>query len=103
VKLQMTLRKKNCVKVLEEYLSEEATRRELYEAARYLWEPISEEWQAWLSKKYMATIAAALRQAMESLCPDLDVSSLAIDLDQYNSISDPTADEIWIRRLLSEE
>jgi hypothetical protein len=81
---------------LREYMADEAIRGELYEAARYLWEPIEDGWQAWLSKKYIATIAAALRQAMESLCPDLDVDSLVIDLEQYNGSADSATDEIWI-------
>ncbi len=81
---------------LREYMADEAIRQDLYDAARYLWEPIDDVWQSWLSQKYVATIAAALRQAMESLCPDLDMDSITIDLEQYNANADSATDEIWI-------
>lgn len=81
---------------LREYLNDQETRNELYEAARCLWAPIDDKWQKWLERKYIATIAAAFRQAMQSLYPNIDMDSLVVDLDQYNSVADSNTKEIWI-------
>lgn len=66
-----------------------------------LWAEPGEQWKPWLSGRYLSTLAAAIRDAIQQICPDADVESLAIDLEPgpgrdgaVRSISNPA--ELWI-------
>ncbi len=61
------------------------------------------KWQAWLRATFLSTLGAALRDAIEQMCPDLDVDDLVVDLDPGISDSHEAVDkasegeaDIWI-------
>lgn len=60
----------------------------------YLWSPIDASWQSWLSRRYLATLAAAISDALRRLCPDLDSDSLIVDID-FEGASQSELEEIW--------
>ncbi len=55
-----------------------------------LWQADTDDWTAWLRERFTATLAAALREAIQQLCPDVDAESLLVDLDTGEGA------EIWI-------
>ncbi len=61
-----------------------------------LWGDIDSSWQEWLRTHYRATVAAAVFQAIESLCPDVDTEMLVVDIDHYHENQAADIDEIWI-------
>jgi hypothetical protein len=61
-----------------------------------LWGEVDSSWQPWLRKHYTATVAAAIFQAVESLCPDLDTETLIVDIEHYHKKNIESIDEIWI-------
>lgn len=47
-----------------------------------LWDPINEEeWRPWLTERFLATLGAAFREAIQQICPKVDADSLLIDID----------------------
>jgi hypothetical protein len=62
-------------------LRDPAVRNGLLAAAELLWRPIDKSWQAWLSRVYRDTLAAAVLQATVALCPGIDDSQLVVDTD----------------------
>lgn len=69
-----------------------------------LWEPVGPNWAPWLTGRFLATAAAAFRDAVQQLCPDVDSEGLQVDLD-----SGPTEDGLepvnpeWAEFWLSED
>jgi hypothetical protein len=55
-----------------------------------LWQADTDEWTSWLCGRFVGTLAAALRDAIQQLCPDVDAESLLVDLDTGEG------SEIWI-------
>lgn len=54
----------------------------LNDAVKALWCSPGPEWDSWLSKKFMATLAAAFREAVQQVCPDENVDSdIIVDLE----------------------
>lgn len=53
----------------------------LREAATALTADVQPEWLPWLHRKYMATLGAALIDAIQSACPDVDTSDLRCDVE----------------------
>ena len=47
-----------------------------------LWQTNHDDWQDWLIERYLATLGASFREAIQQLCPDVDAESLLIDIDQ---------------------
>jgi hypothetical protein len=74
---------------------------ELEKLARYLWEPISEEWEPWLRDVYHCTLGSALLKTIGDLCPTINLDDLSIDLDRGPDVQGYIAprndfQEIWI-------
>lgn len=46
-----------------------------------LWAAPTDDWTPWLTGRFLATFAAATRDAIQQICPDADVDSLVVDLD----------------------
>jgi len=66
-----------------------------------LWEAPGEDWNPWLREKYLATIAAAFREAAQQTCPDIDAESLRLDLipgpDENGILPDVSeTTDLWI-------
>jgi len=66
-----------------------------------LWAAPTDDWAPWLTGRFLATFAAAIREAIQQICPDADVESLVVDLDPGPSYDgtdrhEPDTAEIWI-------
>lgn len=66
---------------------------EMEDLSAILWEPINETWQQWLSYRYLTTFGAAVQDAIQSLCPEIDTDSLLVDVMPG---SDPAGSVIWV-------
>ena len=67
-----------------------------------LWAPINEEeWRPWLTERFLATLGAAFREAIQQICPNVDADGLLIDIDPGAKDSGYTMNdhgfcELWI-------
>lgn len=69
---------------------------ELRSAATSLWAEPDDEWVPWIREKFLTTLAAAVVDAIQSLCPDVDASDLRCDLDLPTAGSDRIVGRIHI-------
>ncbi|CPR10474.1 putative ATP-dependent helicase Lhr [Mycobacterium bohemicum DSM 44277] len=53
---------------------------ELRSAATALWADPDEDWRRWIDERYLTTLASAIVEAVQSLCPEVDATDLRIDL-----------------------
>lgn len=69
----------------------------LRELAPTLWAQADASWQDWIAQRYLTTVGAAMLEAIQALCPDVDTDSLRLDvaLEQHGEGSG------WVR--LSED
>ena len=87
---------------LNELLVRNEIVEELMSLGRFLWEPISSEWEPWLRKTYQCTLGAALLRAVCDLCPTIDPDDLEVDLGRGPLVIVPPGEEksaeveIWI-------
>lgn len=87
---------------LDELLVQPAILEELLSLGRFLWEPISDEWESWLRKIFQCTLGAALLRTIGDLCPTINPDDLSIDLDRGPLVNahfaprDASQLEIWI-------
>ena len=87
---------------LDELLVQPVILEELMALGRFLWEPVSDEWEPWLRKIYQCTLGAALLRTIGDLCPTINPDDLSIDLDRGPSVNAhlaPYVDsqmEIWV-------
>lgn len=67
-------------------------------AMRTLVAPIDEDWDTWLRKAQMHTFAAAVMDAIQQACPQVDPDELIVDTDPGPSDSGErrAAQELWI-------
>ena len=79
-----------------DHLRSHAIRQELQALAQTLWEPINDSWQLWLKGVFISTLAAALFQGIENLCPDLNTEDLLADIEHDVECDGPACDRIWI-------
>ena len=66
--------------------------------ARVLVDPIDTDWDLWLSLTVRATLGAACLEAIQQACPQVDIESLAVDIEPglRDDASAAEAPEIWI-------
>ena len=70
--------------------------------ATLLWEPIDESWESWLRMNFTSTIAAAVFEAIQNLCSEIEAEGLVVDIDvgprgNVNALTDDAdCDEFWI-------
>ncbi|MEX3990820.1 protein DpdJ [Paraburkholderia sp. EG286A] len=76
------------------FLSDSSVLTELKALSNVLWQPIDRTWQQWLDLRYLTTLGAAIQNAVQSLCPDIDVDSLAVDVISEPSTGPVAA--IWL-------
>lgn len=74
----------------------------LDEIVPVLWAPIDEEeWHPWLTERFLATLGAAFREAIQQICPNVDADGLLIDIDPGVKDSGSTGNDdgfydLWI-------
>jgi len=66
---------------LLQIIQEPGFREALEDCAPTLWREPDETWEDWLKQRYCATLAVALREAAQDLCPELDADGLCPDID----------------------
>ncbi len=87
---------------LQILLRDEEVLGDLYELCRYLWVDPDESWNHWLESSYRTTMCAAIKDAIQALCPDLETGDLIVDLAPTLSIgglefdAKPDWNEIWL-------
>jgi superfamily II DNA or RNA helicase len=87
---------------LDQLLAQPQVIGELESLARYLWEPITSEWEPWLRRIYQGTLGAALLKTIGDLCPSINVDDLALDLSRgpnirpHLAVIAPGNVEVWI-------
>lgn len=78
---------------LRESLQDTTTLEILDTLIPVLWESAGPDWELWLRDRFLATLGAAFREAIQQMCPDINAESLLIDLD-------PGPDEDGLNRTL---
>ena len=78
------------VATLAEAVQEPHVIRELRAAATALWVEPDNEWLTWYQERYLTTFAAALIEATQSSCPEVDASDLRCDIE----IEDPDGEHL---------
>ncbi|MER8895962.1 protein DpdJ [Mesorhizobium sp. M0676] len=85
------------------HLANPAVVADLHSLAAILWTPVSQSWEPWLQERFSVTVAAAAMNAIASLCPDIDVDSLVVDIDagprEPDDVFAASSREIWISEL----
>ena len=86
---------------LRTLISDQSVLAVLDECVLALWESPSDNWNPWLREKYLATVAAGFREAVQQMCPDIDADSLRLDLtpgpDEAGHLPDTTeTSDLWI-------
>lgn len=64
---------------LREALTDRETLAVLDRLVPALWAEPDADWIPWLRERYLATIGACLREAIQQMCPELDVQNLVVD------------------------
>lgn len=83
---------------LEEALTRDVVMETMRGVACVLVDPISADWDAWLSLTVRATLGAACLEAIQQACPQVDIEALVVDIET-GLRDDGTAaavPEIWI-------
>jgi ATP-dependent helicase Lhr and Lhr-like helicase len=70
-------------------------------AAAALWEAPAVEWEPWLRVKFKTTLGAAIAEASQSLCPDLESDALIVDIGALttrpgHSSEKDQVDDFWL-------
>lgn len=83
---------------LEEALRSPEVMSAVRGVARVLVDPIDAGWDAWLSLTVRATLGAACLEAIQQACPQVDIESLAVDIEPglRDDASAAEGPEIWI-------
>ena len=87
---------------LDHLLAQPQVIAELENLARYLWEPITVEWEPWLRRIYQGTLGAALLKTIGDLCPSINLDDLVLDLDRgpnarpHLAVAVQGSVEVWI-------
>ncbi len=74
----------------------------LYDLSKFLWVPISDEWDSWLANVYKGTFGSAILKTIGDLCTNIDLGDLIVDLGRgceetsSPSPSNEGIEEIWI-------
>lgn len=66
---------------LADLLRSETVLQTVRGAARVLVDPISEEWNSWLSLAVRTTLGAAFLQGIQEACPQIDTDALVVDVE----------------------
>jgi hypothetical protein len=76
----------------------------LFRLAAILWTPIEAGWEPWLRERYASTVGSAALNAITSLCPQIDVDSLVLDVtagprEEDDVLAGIPNGEIWISEM----
>ncbi|MGF6923884.1 protein DpdJ [Paraburkholderia sp. 40] len=69
---------------------------ELKALSMVLWQPIDKTWQPWLKVRYLTTLGAAVQDAIQSLCPEVDADSLLVDVVSEPADASLRSAVIWV-------
>ena len=89
-------------KDLEALLIQNDILEELMILGKFLWSPITTEWETWLQKIYQCTLGASILRTIGDLCPSINPDDLAIDFGRGPPVNPQIAEinnsdwEIWI-------
>jgi hypothetical protein len=72
---------------------------DLRSAATPLWAEPDDEWVPWIHARFLTTIAAAVVDAIQTSCPEVDASDLRCDLGPFT----PDGDHVMSRIYISED
>lgn len=86
---------------LEQLLGESLVVNAFWRHAPALWETPDESWTPWLTRKFKATLGAAILDGIQQVCIDLDAGDLLLDIEPgprpASSIEKPNdTEELWI-------
>jgi hypothetical protein len=86
---------------LAHLLDEPLVQDVLHRHAPTLWELPDESWSPWLNRKFKTTLGAAMLDAIQQVCSDLDAGDLLLDIDagprpSYAIPNPIDLEEIWI-------
>ena len=65
---------------LEHWINRKEVMDSIWELTSVLTDDLSASWGDWLDNQFVSTLAAAIIDAVQNLCPDFDVSNLVVDL-----------------------
>ena len=73
----------------------------LHEHAPKLWQTSGEAWDEWLHRKFKTTLGAAILDAVQQLCPDLDAGDLILDIESgpratTSFLAPDGLEEVWL-------
>jgi hypothetical protein len=78
------------------FLSDVSVLEELKALSAVLWQPIDNSWQQWLKLRYLTTLGAAVQDAIQSLCPEIDTDSLLVDVMSESTATETPGAVIWV-------
>lgn len=86
------------------FLADRRVVESLFDLSAILWTPIDAKWEPWLRERYASTVGAATRSAITSLCPQIDVDSLILDVtagprEPDDLLAGLANAEIWISEM----
>jgi superfamily II DNA or RNA helicase len=81
------------VKELIEALQLSVVMEQLLEHAAALWHPIHAGWETWLRQVLKSTLGASLREAIITVCPDIDDDELVVE---GAAVRDDDGATVWI-------
>jgi superfamily II DNA/RNA helicase len=82
------------VSEIKQVLNDQEIQERVYELIEVLTETPTFKWLPWVQERYLTTLTAAMSEAIQALCPDVDADSLLPDITRAEG-SDDVA-EVWI-------
>jgi superfamily II DNA/RNA helicase len=82
------------VSEIKKVLDDQEIQERVYELVKTLAETPTSQWLPWVQERYLTTLTAAMSEAIQALCPDVDADSLLPDITRAEG-SDDVA-EVWI-------
>jgi hypothetical protein len=78
-----------------------AVQHVLRRAAQALWVEPEKSWEPWLRQRFLSTLGAAVLEACQQACPDVDAGELCLDIDSGprggpEGSLPRTQDEVWL-------
>jgi hypothetical protein len=82
------------------HLDDPSIRATLATESQVLWSAPDDQWQQWASRRFKATLGAALLEAGQRLCPEFDIRDLLLDIEPGPRPNHPPLpegiEEIWL-------
>jgi hypothetical protein len=85
---------RSLVSGIKKVLDDQKIQGRVYELVKALTEAPCPEWLPWVQERYLTTLTAAMSEAIQALCPDVDADSLLPDITRSEGSGDVA--EVWI-------